>query len=348
MSQSIAITDANLFWSPYGWYFSGSTYALSNAPGNYFKCSFTGTSLALSIDQTNLISNSTIAGGYPVLRYRIDGGSWVRYVTLSTDTSIVLATGLSAGTHTAEVWYAASLGALTTPDRFDPTTNENIKLTGLTLDTAASLVAPTLRPHRMIVYGDSNTEGKEDLTVTGSDLGNQDASQTYGALLAASLNAEVGIIGMAQQAYTGGANQLDNKWDKYFTGLSRLSSGLFSPAPDYILVNHGINDGSSPQATVTSLIGAWRTAAPLAIIFVTVPWNGTWASQIGVGVAAQTDTNTFYINTGVTSYNSLASPHMSVAGHAAYAADLLPLLQAHLPTPPSTGGVSRSRLQLCM
>lgn len=339
MPATIAVTDAGVFFSPYNWYSDGagvlqsnnvhasSTYAKSNTPGAYLKTSFSGTSCKVNVDVTPLTGGSVAAGDYPAIGYRVDGAAQTRYQLLSSDTQITVATGLASGSHTLQIDF---LGVMwNTKDRWT-TPVMVLKVTGLELDTAASVTAPRL-PGRMVVFGNSNTEGHEAVAA-GVSVAHQDASVSYARLLATLLHCEVGIVGFAGQGIdtaVGTANvpALTAAWNLYAAGQSRLVAGRLSPDPDYLVCNHGINDSGDITTSATSLISAWRTAAPTAPILITVPWTGVKVSQFTAAVAAAADANTYLLNTGVTSYGSNGT-HLSTAGHSTYATDLFALAPA--------------------
>lgn len=326
VSVTVAINDSNWFFSPGNWYKSGSTYAQSNNPGAYFKVKFSGTSVKLNVDVSPLTAASVSALNYPAIKYSIDGGAFTRYQLTSSDTQLSLGSGLSSGQHTLVVYFVGI--QWDSNDRW-LTPTMVLRVTGLVLQGGQSLSAPTLEPFRMIVYGDSNLEGQEALHAN-TTVANQDAQASFGLTLGFALHCEVGIVGFSGQGFEGG-NQgnlvsLVDAWDFYADGKSRLSAGAFVDTFDYIVCNHGINGGGS-AATVSGLIAAWRAAAASARILMAVPWTAADAANIATGVTNAADANTKLLNTGRTNYATQPSGgHLSTAGHADYAADLLALL----------------------
>jgi len=345
---TITVADADVFFSPYNWYKSGSTYALTNTPGAYIKTRFTGTSFKLNVDVSELTGASTSAGDYPRILYSVNGGAWTSRLLTSADTQITLATGLADSTHNIEITFAAVAWA--SEDRWT-TPVMALKITGFEVDTGKDVATPTTFAGRMLVYGDSHTEGHEALAA-GVSVTNQDASQAFPILLARAFECEVGIIGFAGQGYTAaiGSNHnlvdVEAAWDEYYSGQSRLSGGLLDPAPDYIVTSHGTNDSGASDGDVTTavenLIGAWRTAAPDATIFVALPPALIKESAIRSGVTNAADANTFVIDHGEALnvgryYNG---DHLSVRGHAWYGAALIGLAKDELNT--GGGGVATS------
>ncbi len=335
-----AVTDSNWKFSPYGWYSNGngslgannivgnSTYAQAVNPGAYFKVNFTGTTVKLAVDTSSLAG---VAKQLPRIRYSIDGGATVDYQLLSGDTQITLGQNLSLTTHTLVVWFLSSDAYIS---RWNGHTS--LKITGLVLDEGFSTSAPTLLTKRLLVFGDSITEGAwilgdhTDLT-NYSNYEESVSSYSYG--LASDLNAEYGNIAFGGQSWETAFNAdiplFPSAWNYYYSTNSRLVSGLFSPVPDYIVVNMGTNGGLSSASVVTNWLTLLRTAAgSSAKIFVLIPFNQGGLANITSGfnsyISGSSDANAFLINlgsNGVTysttiptySYDGL---HPNVAGHA--------------------------------
>lgn len=319
----IAVNDAGLFWSPYTWRISGSSFAESNNTGAYLRTVFTGTSVTLSVDVSNLTGASTTALKYPAIKYRVDGGSWSRTQLSSSSTDVSLATGLSDSSHNLEVVIA---GLAFDIDRFT-TPVSALKITGLKLDNGKAVSLPTLRTNRVLVFGDSNTEGLEILAA-GTTVANTDSVQAWPYLIARPLDAEVGVVAFASQGYISGlvganTGSFSANWDLYSTGNSRLVSGLLSPAPDTIIINHGDNDPDTDSTTtgIIAVLGELRTAAPLAKIVVCVPVNLELESRIRSAVTSVGDANTVVCDPSeIILQNDYAnSAHMNTLGHAIYA-----------------------------
>lgn len=341
-TQAGAVTDSDLFFSPWNWSSDGagalqsnnikasSTYAESNTPGAYFVTVFSGTSVKINVSVTMLSGASVTALDYPALDYSVDAAAPTRTQLTSASTQLTLGTGLADTTHTLAVNF---LGVGLSADRWT-TPVMALRVTGLVLDASRYLSVPSIRPKRLLGFGDSNTEVEEGLG-SGVSVAHQVASLSYLRLLgAACLNAEVGVVGFSFTGYSAVGNagtnlpNLQDGWSLYAAGKSRLVAGALSPAPDYLLSDMGINDntgGFNVVAPVTALIGAWRTAAPSAKILLVVPWNGDKAAQIQTGTTNAADGNAYFLNTGVTSYAS-TGPHLLVAGHAAYQTDLCALI----------------------
>lgn len=322
-TDTIAVNDANLFLSPYNWRMNGSTYAQTNNPGAYVKTKFTGTSVGISVDVSMLTGVS--AGDYPTILYSVDNSPFTRLQLASVDTDISLASGLADTTHDLLIILVA---ATYTEDRWTAP-EEVLRITGILVDPGEGLAAPTLLAGRAIIFADSNGEGYEALG-TGYAISNQDASQAWPLLTGWALGCEVGVIAFAGQGYTvpagGNVPDLEDSWDFYSDGQSRLSGGLLTPSPDFLFVGHGQNDSSGVQTALTNLLGAWRTAAPPARILTVLPTTLGNEAAIRAAVTAVADSNTAVIDYGSVIYDGTApgrltfGNHLSARGHAVLAA----------------------------
>lgn len=320
---TVTIADADWFFSPYNWLKTGSTRAETNTPGAYFKARVSGTSCKMTLDVSHLAA--VTAGNYPTIEWQIDGGAKTRVQLTSSTTQIDFGT-LSDASHDL---FVQLVGAWWQNDRWT-TPVQSLRVTSLVLNGGEALSAPTLLSGRMLIFGDSHCEGYEALTA-GVSVANQDAGDAYGNLLASRFNCEYGIIGFAGQGYTAGGGgsvpDCEDAWDFYWSGQSRLSAGLLSPTPSYIISCHGDNDstGAALTTAVASCISQWRAAAPSAAIVVCVPPNRDAEgkqSEIQDGVTAAADARAYFIDTGVNLLVAgpyLNGGHLSTAGHIQYA-----------------------------
>lgn len=321
---TINVTDSDWFFSPYNWYKSGSTYAQTTNPGAYFKTKWTGTSIKLNVDVSVLSGASTSAGDYPRFLYRVDGNTYTSRLLTSADTQITLATGLSDTTHTLEVVLVAC--AWDSKDRWN-TPIMAFRVTGMELDPLKDVATPDIYSGRMIVYGDSHSEGHE-VTAAGVSVTNQDASLAAPFILGRAFECEVGVVAFAGQgwAVSNGSNhnvpKLEDAWDFYYSGQSRLSGGLFSPAPGFIVVLEGKNDSSGVQAAVEATLPGWRTAAPSARIVVGLPPNLENEAVIRAGVTSVSDANTVVVdqNEQLAVGPWIFGSHINQRGHSRWAA----------------------------
>lgn len=337
---TVAITDPNLFFSPYNWSSDGggsmlasnvrasSTMAQTNTPGAYLKFNVSAASagnVALLLDTSPL--NGITAANCPTLAVSVDGQAFATPLLAyaAGTTRLQLAGSLAAGTHTFAIYFRSvtSNSSLAMGDRWN-TPASVVKLTGIELDGKGSAAAaPTLRSKRMIVYGDSITEAVDAVGNSNANA-DQDSTQSYAQLIGAGLDAEVGIIGWSAQGWTvaGYGNvprfydtvtPANSTFDKYYAGTSRLIGGALVPPPDYVAVLHGRNDASqgAADASVTSAVSAWlpamRSGAPAARIFVIIPFDGSKRSAITAGFNAAPDPHASLIDLGAAIQPSMSS-----------------------------------------
>lgn len=284
---SVATSDANWKFSPYNWADSAGSKVAVNG-GAYFKLGFTGTSISVGLDVGSLVSGGVASGWYPYLRYSVDNGA-LTDIQLTSASNALAVSGLSAGSHTIEVWYQAgfweNIGG-TAPDRWT-TPVYCIKITGATLDAGASTVAPTWLSNSMIWFGDSISEGIRANNST-TQPANQSAYDSAPAYVAQALGCELGNVGFGGQNYAAGFNSIPAMSSAYtyvFAGQSRLTGGVLSPAPQYVCIWQGAN-GNPAQADVQTAITNMRTIAPAAWIVVIVPVGGVGRTNITAAVAA--------------------------------------------------------------
>lgn len=310
---SVLVTDANWKWSPYNWA-TVSTSKVAVNGGAYCKLGFTGTSISVGIDVSSLVSGGVTSTWYPYIRYSVDNGA-LTDVQLTPSTNALSVSGLSAGSHTIEIWYQSgwweNVGG-TAPDRWT-TPVYCLKLTGATIDAGASTVAPTWLANSMIWFGDSIGEGIRSNNST-TQPANQSAYDSTPAYLAQALGCELGNCCFGGQNYNGGFNSVPAMLTAYasvFNGQSRLSAGVLSPSPKYVCVWQGAN-GAPTQSDVQTMIGNLRTIAQSAMIVIIVPVGGTGRSTITAAVAAYqaahpSDTQVALIDLGTTWQTGLSS-----------------------------------------
>jgi hypothetical protein len=373
--QTIAVTNADLFWSPGNWdHLTTGTFGVSRdtmqatAPGAFVKFGVSGTvNLALAID--NATNSGFASGNMPKVRYSIDGAAFTDVQLAPSQTSLVLSSSLSTGAHAVEVYFKASslsggIGDVAGSSGVSPT--NVLRLNGIVIDAGASMAAPTLLPKRMLVFGDSITQGAH-VNTDGSD----DATQSFAPLIARALDAELGQIGYGGQGWEeiGGSNAPVFKtfYATYSVGRNRNFSGL-----DYVAVVHGTNDqrgsvgGSTIQADCQAWLAAMRTACGSGtVIFVIVPPCAFYAANLAAAVSAHKtasgDTKVYCLDatlifpSGVFTTTFGSGPfqwtydgvHPLVYGHGRVGAAYAGLAQAAISATGSGGsvaGYSRSRV----
>jgi lysophospholipase L1-like esterase len=338
MSQTVAVTNANLFFSPYNVYSDGggamgasnikgsSTYALMVNTGAYFKFKVTvagGGAGDVSITLDTSRYNGLTASTCPTIAYSYNGRPFTTQLLAYSASPVTqsLATGLAAGTYTFEVHFKSVGGAALggSADRWE-TPKYAVHVTGIVIDDTASIPSQTLRTKRMIVFGDSISEADNVLLAnndSANDIANasNDARRGWVPLWAEAFDCEYGIVAYGGQGWnlkgignaTVGANfpalyhstDANQSWNKYFKSTSR---DLTSPVtPDYIIVMNGVNDGGSLTATpITALLNDIRSAVGA------VPWIFTFdhgiassnESTIATGTASAAHFKTRFVDIG--------------------------------------------------
>ncbi len=356
-SSQYPVTDLDWVFSPYNWYSDGSgslntnnikggsTYTQAVNPGAYFKVGFSGTSATLNID-TSYFGNIQ-AKQFPRVSYNVDGGAVQTYQIKANDTQISLAQGLKSDNHQLNFWLLSS-------DAYVARWNASmsLKVTGLVLDNGATTNTPSLQSKKLLVFGDSITEGAWILG-DHADLTNysnyEESTSSYVAGIATDISTEYGTAAFGGQSwgsiFNGDVPSLPNAWSYYYSTNSRLVNGVFSPTPDYVLINMGTNGGVSSATVVSNWLTNLRTAAGTASrIFVVIPFNGTGRTNITQGfnsyqssssddkvflIDLGSDGNTYSTSTPTYSYDGL---HPNTAGHAQLRTLLYAAIKPYLPS----------------
>lgn len=324
------VTDPSIYWSPYNWYSNGggamqannvkasSTFALCNMRGGYLKFRAAvgaSGSVALNLDTTGLASIA--AAGCPQVAWSINGGAYQSTTLTSGQTTLALASGLSAGTYEVFAYFR---GVYITQDGNSAqnysSPNNVLKVTGIVISAGGTLSATTIRTKKLLVYGDSITEG--DLSNGGPrSATSQDAHLTYGYVMAQALDAEVGIVGFYGKTWS----WLDSSWTNYYAGASRLAAGALTPAPDFVVINYGENDGNPgpASATVAATLSAISAAAPSAKMVLNIPFAGTARTNLTAAAlpsnCVRVDLARYEMASGATVW-SYDGQHPNQRGHA--------------------------------
>ena len=211
--------------------------AITTAPGSYFEIAFEGDLIALHFDMTGN------AESYPHLWISLDGGPMVESVL----THYIRIKAKTAGKHTAAIHFKS---AVEMQNRWlMPDLVGKVAFTGYDAEGAAEL-APDNR--KVIEFvGDSITEGVlidefYSPITPDRDQPNRpyqdDALATYSALTADALdlrriNMGYGAVGACKS----GCGDVPLAWQAYPYNFE--GSPIEYPSPDYIVINHGANDG---------------------------------------------------------------------------------------------------------
>lgn len=302
-----AYAPANILFSPYNWDAQSGSAKTINA-GAYFKTIFDGANCTLNFDMTG------IASPVPQISYRVDGfGAWTTVpIAASVAISISSKTAGYAG-HGGHLLEVLVKSTTETQPRWS-TQSTAVVLTGIILDAGKVLAAPPALPLRGLYFGDSITEGVRTVgTIDPNDTDRNDAGQGWAFLSAQMIGAEFGIVGFGgtgfNNAGSGAVPALGSSYNLLWSGKARS----FSPAPDYVVVNDGTNDGTSVQANATSFLNGIIAATPkTTAIIILRPFSGTHAAELQAAIAACTDPSriTYKDTTGYfTTANSVDAVH---------------------------------------
>lgn len=327
---AVSVSDPSVYWSPYNWVSdgagamqannvkAGSATAWSCMRGAYLKFKATvgaSGSISLAIDTSQLAT--VTAAGCPQLMWTVNGGPAQSRTLVAGDSAVSIASGLAAGTYEVFIGFR---GVYITQDGGVGSTyntpKNRVHITGIVLSAGGSLSAPTIKPKRAAIYGDSITEG--DLSAGGPrSAASQDAFLTYGWMMGQALDAEVGIIAFYGQLFS----HFAASWANHASGVSRLIGGQLSPAPDFVTIAYGENDGNPgpAAAAVTSALAAVAAAAPASKIALFVPFSGKARTNLSAATlppnAVRIDLARYEMQPGNTVW-SYDGQHPNARGHA--------------------------------
>lgn len=327
-----APNDPNIMFSPYNW-LVGSTVAETINPGAYFRTQITGsaTAITLNFDTTGLTAP------LPQLKYRVDQGGW-QVATIAATVPLAMPTGNTWGVHNIEVVVKSTASGA---NRWSPR-QASVKLTGITTNGTATR-SPISRNGRLLIYGDSITEGTRTLNSNATnDTDRDDSTMGWAYRLGDEVGAEVGVIGFGATGLSKGGNggvpSLPTSYNLLWSGQSRS----FSPAPTAIVINIGTNDGATD--TVAAMIGLLNnllTACPTTPILVLRPFNGTQASNLVAAIAGcSSPSRVTYVDTTGWWSSADASDGLHPYGYV-NVAELAPRVAAKVKTATSGGASKR-------
>ena len=285
---STPVTDALLYWAPFVWASqapagamqannvkAGSTHVRTQHRGSYLKVRVT-----VDIASGPLIMNynqARLTAGDDIQVFCVTDGltSVNATVTDGSSGAFTLHAGLAAGQHDLFFWVE---NLVTSTDRWTTPTCA-FEVTSLKLPPGVKLAQPTVHSKRMLVYGDSLTDGGQSY---------------WPAHVASVLGYEYGVAafggqGPEEAVPANNVPDFEDSWDWYDATQSRLTAGLLSPAPDVVIVEHGHNgtDGTSLRQAIERTLAAISTAAPNSRMFQCVPFLGTnRASVVGAALPA--------------------------------------------------------------
>eukprot|EP00747_Dinoflagellata_sp_TGD_P200045 gnl/TRDRNA2_/TRDRNA2_73406_c1_seq1.p1 gnl/TRDRNA2_/TRDRNA2_73406_c1~~gnl/TRDRNA2_/TRDRNA2_73406_c1_seq1.p1 ORF type:complete len:405 (+),score=55.89 gnl/TRDRNA2_/TRDRNA2_73406_c1_seq1:83-1297(+) len=302
--QNDAVVPASapeLYFTEWNWADIGASKVTAN-PGAYLVVAFEGESAVLLVDQSHTWPRSVSVA------VSVDGGIATRIVLESGQASnITLAEQLPRGRHEARVtlesvelnsglehcYGVCRWGSAGTFPAL------SLRIVGVRLDDG-QLLSASLRPKRMLVFGDSIAEGYgaavQEANCTGTFFGtptlqSMSATVAWPFRLASELNAEVSVVGwtVCGWAWPGafGVPTFPISWELLFDGTFRS----WATQPDYVVVAHGANDALNPvaegavEAAVRSWIPKVLQKLPQAELIIVVPFGGFRKDELQRGAA---------------------------------------------------------------
>ncbi len=277
----LAPDSAAITYSPYTWNVQAGS-AITVNPGAYFRTLFSGATCALNFDVSGMVAPAS------QIWWRIDNGAWTQAsVAASVPCTIPAATAGNADVpyHLLEVVVKS---ATETQNRWNAGNSTRVVFTGLVLSAGGAALAPGAAPIRVLVFGDSITEGVRTLGESATnDTDRNDAMMGWAHRLGALLGAEIGVVGFGATGLSvtgsGGVPPLGTSYALLYGGVARS----FTPAPALVVFNIGTNDGATNTvAAMVSVLNSIITACPGVPIAVLRPFNGNQAANLQAAIAA--------------------------------------------------------------
>ena len=182
-----------------------------------------------------------LTGDYPWIAVKVDGRTLDRYQV--SDFVVVSLPSNDTNKHYVEVYFDA---VNRTSNRWAGVEVACI-FKGIALD-GGSAERPEERANKVLVYGDSITEGVKTFDGAVSVLSNS-AIQSWALKVGEQLNAEVGVVGFGSQGFNvsglGGVPPFASAYDELWDGEPRD----FSDPPNLCLWLMGTNDGANNTTT---------------------------------------------------------------------------------------------------
>lgn len=240
---NVAADEGTALYSPGTWNVA-SGKAISINPGAYFRRLFTGTACTLLFDVTNN------TGTFPTFWSRLDNTTWVKN-TIAASVDLTGGTPLPSQLHSLEFLFSA---VDFTQNRYNAPPVAAISTKGMNLSTGAKTVLPSAKPYKVLVLGDSITEG--DLCVTNTNPTGNDAMGGFAWNLSNLLNAEVGVVGFGAQGYTtvgtGNVPVVGTSYGFLYQGVARTLTGY-----DLVIQASGANDSGSLGSIAAAATTLW-------------------------------------------------------------------------------------------
>lgn len=319
-NSSLLVRSAN-------WYNRGDGSIDTNYLGAYIKGSFTGATLSIKTANTDAFRSFVC---------QINGGSFTKFTPTAGNQTLLLATGLGAGTHTFRLVYDQRESGFT--DRWN-----NPEMIAISFLADNFSQAPRLTGD-VFIYGDSIMQYdffslsavKGVGFAMGEASGHEFAMKAFGGTGWRAVGAQ-------------NAPNIETSWNFQRSGIPLQYAG----APDWVLINMGTNDGGSTNAQVQTAIvntltamrarSGWGTV-PLLI---QVPFRQTFLSTIDAAIVALASPDTKKVNagahlnrnlTGTSGFYSADGLHPNPVAHPALAGGTLLSVGKALSGSGSSGG----------
>ncbi len=261
--------DPSILYSPFNWSV-GSSAAMTINAGAYFRTMFTGSACTLNFDL------STAAAPASEIYWRVDGYEagqpWIRTTPAANVPCPAPADLGAAPWHQLEVVVKSTSETINRWNTAAPGTA--VRFAGLSLQPGASAQTPVGAPWRILLLGDSITEGVRTVNQTASlDTDRNDATLGWAFRLGRLMGAEVGVVGFGATGFTaGGSGGVPPLTSSY----NQLASNLARPAgnpPSLIVINDGTNDPGDVTVAATTVLNALIAQYPDTPIALLVPFN---------------------------------------------------------------------------
>ena len=330
----IPVTDSNIL--------SGLTRNNWVCETNYIGSAVCGASVTVGFKGTQQVALQVVtsqfagvaASRYPILAWSINGGPYQNHQLAATDTSVILATGV---TNPVIDLYIEGMSPF--EDRYDGTVPpDSVEITGFLVGTNGSTVAV---PHPAKVWlniGDSIMSGDEARYSAGEGrppdddwAASDDGRASYGYLLARHYGYQETRLAYGGYDWGGGLADipaLTTLIDQKTSTISRLTNGLLNPVPDIVLISLGENGAPALSDVTNALFKLRRRVTPATKILVMIPVAGTSRAQVTQGFNSYTnstlDTNALLVYLGPISYPTGDGQHPTAQGHELIYQDALP------------------------
>lgn len=293
---TIAPNDPGIYYSPGNW--GGITSSAANTinAGAYFKTLLVNaTTAVLNFDVSHMVTPQS------EIYWRMDRyGPWTS-VTLSSGT-VTLSFPSDTSTYPQHFLEVYVKSTTETANRFqnvgqDPGTA--VILTSMTLSTGASVSLPAVARRKILVFGDSITEGVRTINSTATnDTDRNDGLVVYSQQLGILMGAEVGVIGFGNQGWgqngSGNVPSFQSAYQIiYFAPPTNVTVSRSFAGIDLVIINQGTNDHTNDTTTIiTSVVNGMATAGYTGPIVLLEPFDATTGpiqkAFILAGIAAAT------------------------------------------------------------